>query len=81
MERCNSVRIDGKGKVNMTDEIKDQIMAVIQRYGTGVCVCVFMCVCVHACGWMLWSYLHGGDWACNDGWHSSTHMHPHTYTG
>lgn len=35
MERCTSVRVNGNQKVNMTDSIKDQIMEVVQRYGTG----------------------------------------------
>ena len=35
MDRCNSVRLNGAEKVNLTPEIKEQIMEVIQRYGTG----------------------------------------------
>jgi len=35
LERCTAVRVNGTDKVNMTEEIKEQIMEVIHRYGTG----------------------------------------------
>ena len=35
LERCAYVRVNGTEKVSMTEDIKDQIMEVIQRYGTG----------------------------------------------
>jgi len=35
LERCTHLRIDGTEKVPMTSSIKDQIMDVVQRYGTG----------------------------------------------
>ena len=35
LERCAFVRINGTEKVPMTGSIKDQIMEVVQKYGTG----------------------------------------------
>ena len=35
LDRCAYVRINGTEKVNMTPEIKEQIMEVILKYGTG----------------------------------------------
>lgn len=35
LDRCSHVRINGKDKVCMTTEIKEQIMEVVQHYGTG----------------------------------------------
>lgn len=35
LDRCTAVRVNGTEKVNMTDEIKEQIIEVIQKYGTG----------------------------------------------
>lgn len=35
LERCTYVRINGTDRVTMTPEIKEQIIEVIQRYGTG----------------------------------------------
>lgn len=48
LERCTHVRINGKDKVNMTSEIKEQIIEVIQRYGTGKRTPTVMCmpVCI-----------------------------------
>lgn len=44
------MRVDGNKKVNMTDAIKDQIIELIQRYGTGEQMEYELCVAVaHVC--------------------------------
>ena len=35
LERCSFVRINGKDKVPMTTEIKEQILQLVRKYGTG----------------------------------------------
>lgn len=39
LDRCTSVRINGCDKVAMTPGIRDQIIELVQRYGTGMELC------------------------------------------
>ena len=35
LDRCKYVRIDGGNKVDLTDQVKEQILDLVKQYGTG----------------------------------------------
>lgn len=35
LDRCNFIRVNGMEREALTDEIKDQILGLVRKYGTG----------------------------------------------
>lgn len=50
LDRCSHVRINGMEKVCMTTELKEQIIEVVQRYGTGKRIVLLDFVRREGCG-------------------------------
>ena len=45
LERCKYVRVDGTQKVDLTPEIKEEILDLVRKYGTGEHQVVDVVVC------------------------------------
>ena len=45
LDRCKYVRIDGGNKVDLTAQVKEQILDLVKQYGTGGCgfYSIFFC--------------------------------------
>ena len=48
LERCKYVRVDGTQKVDLTPEIKEEILDLVRKYGTGEHRVVNVVVCESA---------------------------------